>query len=490
MNQFLQKLSFFTLHQNRSLKRTSITIFTFPKVITKKIKRSLKKLPKITIKSKSSNHLLSSLLSSLFLFMSDCTIASEFPEKENAYHSRSNSFSRKESHSQPSTSQSQLTFRSDRYRPYSVRQREPLHERQFEVKEAPRYRESSSEQSEDLSAYKKYKRSHKDQHKSLTTRSRFVIGEICPLIRWVNELGCYYGNKRSSLTINISADIHERLALTGNSIKACCAIFEPKSATRNILVPYMSFLAKNGSSYEYKGSYLYFRGDSNPLAFISGPYDYPDAEELYRDFTAANRNIYRQKGMILPAHINLVAGNKLSRYLNKDFNNLNDQADRRKCPRPYNFHTEEWFHEVLNADPSIVTNTIIANLERGSKVCSIIFDIYSWQDACEDCQIKFKQELFQRSTIQKLEGILKAQGLSLPRNGLKIVYRISSERPYHSDIHNYELRKAGGGYGIENGFDIKAIGPAQVTLCTRQNSTYPGVLEDISLFSEKVASKD
>jgi len=447
MNQLLQTPYLFILNQGRSIKQGLITMLLSSRVITKGIIR-LKSLSKVNVKAKSHNYLIIPILSSLFLIISDYTIASDFP-KENLYYSRSNLGKEKEG-----------TLRS---------------------------KEGSLKEPEDIKSYKRYKKSHKDQHRDLTVHSRYVKGDFCPLIRWVSTLDCYYGSKRTSGVIKVPSEILETLGFIGNHIKACCEIMDMESDrkhSRNILVPYMSYISKSkgGLHQVSKGNYLHLGENKGPLAFVSGPYSYPNAKDLYTNFIKIYGPFIRKMDMDISASINLVGGSKVSEITGKDYNMLNNEARNLGLIEPYNFHTEEWFHEILNACPSIITDIIKARIEPGSKVCSIIFDIYSWQDACEVCQIKFKKELFQKSTIHQLEVILKSLGLRIPRNGIKVVYRILSEKPYYSDMDDRELTRAGGGYSMEDGFDIKAIGPAQVALCARKEATYPSILEEVQYF--------
>ncbi|AIL13705.1 hypothetical protein IM40_09790 (plasmid) [Candidatus Paracaedimonas acanthamoebae] len=321
-----------------------------------------------------------------------------------------------------------------------------------------------------LESYKSYKRDHKDQHIKLTCASRYVVGEICAQMRWVHDLGCYYGKQNLPVPAR-----HTNLALIGNHIKAWCTTLDPKSSKRNVLVPFVSFIEKDaqGQHHVSKGDYL-SSSEAQVLAFISGPSSYDEAEELYENYAECTRED-------LPT-IKIMGGDRVSSWVGRNFGQLNKDADYQGRARPYNFHTEEWFHEVINTYPQLITNPIINSVSSGSKVCAIILDMYSWQDVCEECQVKFKRELFQRTTITRFQDDLRCAGLRLPKNGIKVVFRVLSERSYYSGITTQELPLAEGGCDREKGFDIKAVGPAQVTLCSRKTPTYPNILANVKDF--------
>lgn len=326
---------------------------------------------------------------------------------------------------------------------------------------------------EALESYKEYKKKQDDQHIKLTRPSRYVEGDICARIRWVSDLGSYYGKQQ----IQVPSE-HQKLALVGNHIKACCATIDPSKSNRNILVPFVSVLTKDMQGYHYLSHKDYLRSSNNKaLVFVSGPYSYKDGEELYHEYEACV-----EEG--LPA-VQIIGGDKVSQWVQKDFTELNNEARRDGKPDAYNFHTEEWFYEVINAFPHLITEPIINKGHQGSKVCAIILDMYSWQDVCEGCQVKFKHELFHRAAINRLQENLKHAGLRLPRNGLRVIFRVLSEKDYYSDINTYELPLAEGGCDKEKGFDIKSIGSAQVTLCSRQAPTYSAIYKNIKSFYDE-----
>ncbi|MDP3443901.1 MAG: hypothetical protein Q8T08_13670, partial [Ignavibacteria bacterium] len=307
-------------------------------------------------------------------------------------------------------------------------------------------------------------------------------GDFCALVRWVSDLSIYYGSKNPQKTVRVpSYDIHQTLALIGNHLKACYEISDTRSSAskRNILVPFVSFVAKSndGPRQFFEGDYLRFEDDERALAFISGPQSY--STEIYDQYTGYYNPIAEKKNFEQLPPIKMIAGDTASWFCEKDFSQINDECARKRKEKAYQFHTEEWLHEILNAEPQLAIDSVTRSLSPNDKVYAIIFDMYSLWDVCEHCQKKFKGELFSRKTITYLQNLLKAKNLKYPKNGIKVVFRVSSEQAYFSDITSEQLKYAGGGYNAEEGFDIKIIDSSQVSLCARQSPTYKEVSENV-----------
>lgn len=336
-------------------------------------------------------------------------------------------------------------------------------------------RKHIGEQDTKFSNLKRYKRSHDDQLYNLSVLSPYVKGEFCAQIRWVNDLNTYYGNKTPEKKVQVPATIHRNLAFVGNHLKACYELSHsrPTPTNKNILVPFMSFIGKreNNDREFFRGDYLRLGEDREALAFISGP-DSSTLEEKYQKYAQHWNDI--AKVNFLPS-IQMVGGDTASQLTGKNFDQINIECDEKGKAAAYHFHSEEWFHEILRVHPQLVINPIMETLSPGDKLCAIVFDMYSFWDVCNHCQQNFKKALFQRETIKNFESILTEENIRYPRNGLKIVFRVSSEKPYYSDVNYQHIKKAGGGYEEEEGFDVKTVNTAQVSLCTRPFPTYEGI---------------
>lgn len=347
-------------------------------------------------------------------------------------------------------------------------------------------RKHAGNHNSDLLNYKRYKRSQDDQHHKLSVQSPYVKGDFCAQIRWVMDLDAYYGSKHPEKKVEIPATIHRELAFIGNHIKACYerSHNRPTPSNRNILVPFVSFIAKRGDNPRefFKGDYLRIEEDDNALAFISGP-ETSSSEEKYQRY-AKYWNSIAKVNFLLP--IKMIAGDTASQLTKKNFDQINEDCQISGEKAAYQFHSEEWFHEMLGTYPQLAINPIIEELSPGDKVCAIVFDMYSFWDVCNHCQQNFKKALFQRETIRNLENILDQQNIRYPRNGLKVIFRVSSQRAYYSDVTYQHIKSAGGGYKEEEGFDIKTVDLCQVSLCTRPYSTYNEISSKVNGFFSRV----
>ncbi len=353
---------------------------------------------------------------------------------------------------------------------------------------SPRKRKLETEKNTDFNNLKKYKRSQDDQIKKLTVESLYVKGDDSARVRWVNDLDIYYGSKKPNKVVEVPATIHEKLNFVGNHLKACYQVSDthPNASKRNILLPFVNFVVKrdNDPREFLEGGYLRFEENGNALAFISGPQAY-STETMYHQYAATYNLIAEELSLTGLPTIKMIAGNTAANLVHKNFNQINDQCTQRGKEIAYKFHTEEWFHEVLGAHPQLAVEPLERLLSPGDKVYAIIFDMYSLWDVCSHCQQKFKKELFQRKTISKIQNLLDGLDLNYPRNGLKVIFRVSSERDYFSHITNDQLEDAGGGYDEEEGFDIKTVDTAQVSLCTRYTPTYEQTLTNVKTFFKK-----
>lgn len=329
---------------------------------------------------------------------------------------------------------------------------------------------------------KRYKKSQDDQHHKLSVQSPYVKGDFCAQIRWVKDLNAYYGSKTPEKKVEIPATIHPTLGFIGNHLKACYELSHNRSAptNKNILIPFVSFIGKreNSSREFFKGNYLKMQDDESLLAFISGP-ESSSIEEKYQQYLTYWNSIAKVNFL---SPVKMIAGNAASELTGKDFDQLNDTCRQNGEKVPYQFHSEEWLHEMLGAHPQLAIDPITEELSPGDKIYAIVFDMYSFWDVCNHCQQNFKKALFQRETIKNFESLLDQENIRYPRNGLKVIFRVSSQRPYFSDVRYQHIKEAGGGYQEEEGFDIKTVNSSQVSLCTRPYPTYDKVASDVKSY--------
>lgn len=335
----------------------------------------------------------------------------------------------------------------------------------------------------DYSNLKRYKRAQKAQGKKLSIQSPYVKGDFCAQIRWVSTLGTYYGSIYPERKVEVPGAIHHDLAFVGNHLKACYVLSDtrPDAADKkNILVPHLSFIGKKeGAEREFfKGDYLHLGNAQDALAFISGP-TVSSMEDKYKQY-AKYWNPRATVNFLPP--VKMIAGDIVSQLTGKNFDHINAASRQAGKPESYQFHSEEWFHEMVGAHPQMVINPIIKQLSPGDKVYALVFDLYSWWDVCNHCQQNFKKAQFQRETIRKFQALLDEKGIRYPQNGLKVIFRVSSERSYFSDVNYQQIKTAGGGYSDEEGFDIKSVDLFQVTLCTRPYPTYDKVSSKVTGF--------
>ena len=313
------------------------------------------------------------------------------------------------------------------------------------------------------------------QFRDLTRQSAFIEGDICAKLRWVENLAIFCEGEVPLSYIEIGAEIHNRLAYVGNTVRAFAETYPEDSRfsfQRNILIPYVSFVVKrsNGDSRckEFiKGGYLTFSDDNAfPVAFMSGLNSKP--WRALRPYNAYRRNhnaLPKNRDLELPS-ITIMSGKEVQDFTGKDYAPL-AQVGVEQAPH-CNAHTEEWFYEMLSTKPEAIVKQAKDVLFPGDKLIHVIFDLYSWFDVCRDCQTRFRVEYFKGNFQKKIEEEFENEGFHFSkRTGILPVFRVSSTTKYHSDsLAN--MTGAGGGSQVHNGFEAKVLSQTQVVLSTRK----------------------
>ena len=316
------------------------------------------------------------------------------------------------------------------------------------------------------------------QTRELTVKSPFVEGKKCAERRWVKDLDIYFGSKYPNKRVLIPADIHKRLAFIGNHLRSFASLY-PISQNRlganylrNILVSHVSFIVSrdnqtSSSRHFIEGGYLNFEeNDPNGATiFVSGPNRItPDAIYQYASFRYLYNNVTVQANPYAPLPLaRVMGGNDVESVTGMPYSDLG-----------YEYHTEEWFYEMLAARPRAVVSLAEKVLRRGDKIKSVIFDLYSWWDVCQSCQDRFRTEYFDGKVADALKQSFELAGFrSSKLHGVCPIFRISSFKRYVTSqcptTSLVDMTYAGGGSHLQGGFDARIINQSQVILCTRSN---------------------
>lgn len=311
---------------------------------------------------------------------------------------------------------------------------------------------------------KRQKRDHTDQVHKLSRKNEHTTGQECARVRWVETLDCYYSSSTPSKETKIPSEVHATLQEIGKCIKKCDSFYKGQATLQNVLVPHVSYVVQEGPHRRFiPGGFLTIppcleegrSRESKPLFFVSGCEDWSlqQAYTTHRHKFSAGKELPLLQGM---------GGRYLGKITRQDFSSLPKEEK----------HTEKWLHAFINGFPE----SVLAPLEKKGplpqKLHAIVVDMYSMWDVCNNCQRCFRKEHFRHDLWQKVGGVAQEWGLELPRHGLKVVYRVSSQRPYGTDFLSDEvISRGGGGYDPQRGFDIKAIDQSQVTLATRIRSS-------------------